>query len=93
MKRYRIAILVMMALLIGASIAAAQSGNGYDLAWNTIDGGGHTFSTGSGYELGGTIGQSDAGALSGAGYTLSGGFWGGAASSGTSWVYLPLVLR
>ena len=40
-----------------------------------MDGGGATFSTGSGYTLGGTIGQPDAGALSGGGTTLGGGFW------------------
>jgi hypothetical protein len=36
------------------------------------------FSTGNGYELGGTIGQADAGALSGGAYELSGGFWSAA---------------
>jgi len=34
------------------------------------------FSAGNGYELGGTIGQADAGALTGPnGYSLTGGFW------------------
>jgi hypothetical protein len=66
-------------LLLCASAAQAQSG-GYDLSWNTIDGGGGT-STGGGYTLSGTIGQSDAGSLSGASCTIKGGFWG---SSGVS---------
>lgn len=57
------------------SIALAQSGNGYDLTWSTIDSGGEMFSAGNGYELGGTIGQADAGAMSGGAYELSGGFW------------------
>jgi len=93
MWRKRVVILMILSLLIGVSSVAAQSGNGYDLAWSTIDGGGHTFSTGTGYELGGTIGQPDAGVLSGGSYTLSGGFGGGAAPSGVNRVYLPLMLR
>ena len=46
-------------------VAWAQSGGGYDLTWNTVDGGGYTFSTGGGYSLGGTVGQPDAGLLTG----------------------------
>jgi hypothetical protein len=76
-----------------AGIALAQSGNGYDLSWNTVDGGGQTFSTGGRYTLGGTIGQPDAGALTGGGYTLGSGFWGGGAVDRSNDVYLPLVLR
>ncbi len=55
--------------------ASAQSGGGYDLTWNSIDGGGITFSAGGSYLLGGTIGQPDAGTMSGGSYTLNGGFW------------------
>jgi hypothetical protein len=61
------------------AFAYAQVGGSFDLSWNTIDGGGGTFSTGSSYTLGGTIGQPDAGAASGGQYALNGGFWGGAA--------------
>lgn len=53
--------------------------------------GGATFSTSGGYELGGTVGQPDAGGLSGGTYTLGGGFWGGGAVEYN--IYLPLVLR
>jgi len=88
----RLAILaatLLLALAVGRALA--QSGGGYDLTWNTVDGGGYTFSTGGGYALGGTAGQPDAGALSGDAYALVGGFWGGA---GTPYrVYLPLVLN
>jgi len=83
--------LIILALLLPVETALAQSGGGYDLTWNTVDGGGYTFSTGGGYALGGTVGQPDAGALTGGGYTLTGGFWGGA--TGQYRVYLPLVLR
>lgn len=47
----------------------------YDLTWNTVDGGGVMFSTGGDLELSGTIGQPDAGAMSGGEFTLTGGFW------------------
>ncbi|MBC7226207.1 MAG: hypothetical protein H5T61_03120 [Thermoflexales bacterium] len=78
-------------LALPAAQVLAQSGGGYDLTWNTIDGGGYTWSTGGTYALGGTAGQADAGSLSGGGYTLLGGFWCGAAAQVR--VLLPLVLR
>jgi hypothetical protein len=71
----------------------AQSGGEYDLSWNTVDGGGTTVSAGSGYRLGGTIGQSDAGLMTGGGYALAGGFWRGGAVGRSFRVYLPFTLR
>ena len=47
----------------------------YSIDWFTIDGGGGT-STGGVYTLSGTIGQPDAGRMTGTGYALDGGFWG-----------------
>lgn len=62
-------------MLLSSTIGLAQ----FDLSWHTIDGGGATFCTGGGFELGGTIGQADASqALSGNGFALTGGFWPGA---------------
>jgi hypothetical protein len=84
------AFLLLLASVVGAQAVYAQTGGGYDLTWSTIDGGGMMFSTGGGYSLGGTMGQPDAGTLGG-GYTLAGGFWGGAAVQYK--VYLPVVLR
>jgi hypothetical protein len=89
MKR-SILIIPIILLLIVASTALAQSGEGYDLTWSTIDNGGGE-SSGSGYTLNGTIGQPDAGTLNGGGYTLNGGFWNGAALNYS--IYLPLVLK
>jgi hypothetical protein len=87
-------LLAACILLLGASSVLAQSGEGYDLTWSTLDGGGGTFSTGGGYSLGGTAGQPDAGLLSGGVYTLAGGFWpGGAAPAARERIYLPLVMR
>ena len=92
MSRFTV-ILLLLALiaLLLASVARAQSGGGYDLTWSTVDGGGATWSEGGGYALGGTVGQPDAGVLSGGGYTLAGGFWPGGAAQYR--IYLPLVLR
>jgi hypothetical protein len=69
----------------------AQRDTGYTLDWWTVDGGGQTGPDGTGYTLSGTIGQPDADAWSGGGYTLSGGFWGGGVVEYT--VYLPVILR
>ena len=69
-----VALTIGLLLLGGA--AQAQSGAGYDLTRNTIDGGGATFSSGGVFQLGGTAGQPDAGVLSNGPYTLAGGFWG-----------------
>ncbi len=84
----------LLVLLTLGAVALAQSGDGYDLTWNTIDGGGVTFASGGGYSLGGTAGQAEAGVLSGGDFTLSGGFWRGWAVAATAYVvYLPLVVR
>jgi hypothetical protein len=69
--------------LLCSAAAFAQSGGGYDVTRSTIDGGGAMFSTGGGYRLGGTIGQPDAGALSGGTYALAGGFWSAASAAAT----------
>ncbi len=47
----------------------------YSIDWFTIDGGGGT-STGGVYSVSGTIGQPDAGRMSGGSYSVDGGFWG-----------------
>jgi hypothetical protein len=87
----RLTLALLIAVILGAGAALAQTGGGYDLTWSTIDGGGGG-STGGGYQLAGTLGQPDAGAtLSGGVYSLSGGFWAGASTG--SQVYLPLVRR
>ncbi len=58
-----------------AASAFAQSGGGYNIKKSTIDSGGHSNLSGGTYKLGGTVGQHDAGPLSGGGYLLTGGFW------------------
>ncbi len=56
----------------GLTAAMAQN---YSVDWYTVDGGGGT-STGGVYTVSGTIGQPDAGVMSGGNFTLVGGFWG-----------------
>jgi len=48
-------------------------------------------SSGGAYTLAGTGGQFDAGVLTGGGYGLTGGFWGGASASFP--FYLPMILN
>jgi flagellar hook capping protein FlgD len=48
-----------------------------DIKWFTIDGGGAMQTVGGSYTLGGTIGQPDAGQLTGGIYSIGGGFWRG----------------
>lgn len=60
------------------------------LTWNTIDSGGAMNASGGTDTLSGTIGQPDAGVLSGGTYTLIGGFWG---LDAQHLIYLPLILK
>ena len=64
-----------LAALICLLTSAPGQGQSYSIDWSTIDGGGGT-STGGVYSVSGTIGQPDAGTMSGASYTVQGGFWG-----------------
>ena len=68
-----IKFLLGLAVLFSATIAS--HGQNYTIDWFTIDGGGGT-STGGVYSVSGTIGQPDAGRLTGASYAIDGGFWG-----------------
>jgi len=70
----RLALLLAFILLPSAFSICANAQT-YSIDWSTIDGGGGT-STGGVYTVNGTIGQPDAGAMSGGNYALQGGFWG-----------------
>jgi hypothetical protein len=63
-----------LALLASLScdVAGAQV---FSIDWFSLDGGGGV-STGGVYAVSGTIGQADAGRMSGRNFTLEGGFWG-----------------
>jgi hypothetical protein len=92
-KAIALATAALLALLLVTSVALAQEGDGYDLSWSTVDGGGYTFSSGGDYDLGGTVGQHDASSMSGGDYVLSGGFWCGGALEDEYDTYLPLALK
>lgn len=61
-------------VLLGLATATVM-GQEFELSRHTIDGGGVIQSTGGEFELSGTIGQPDAGVLTGGGFQLTGGFW------------------
>src|SRR5438477_2216072 len=65
----------VLALLLLTFVPTSASAQNYSIDWFTIDGGGGT-STGGVFSVSGTIGQPDAGHMSGGNYTLDGGFWG-----------------
>jgi len=68
MKR---AILIFFGLWVCGTVSQAQN---YSIDWFSIDGGGGS-STGGVYSVTGTIGQPDAGHMSGGNFALDGGFW------------------
>src|SRR5438477_1677189 len=73
----------LLSVLAGALVLPVVANAQCAIDWLTVDGGGGTSSGGS-FTLTGTIGQPDAGRLSGGNYTLEGGFWPGIIVPGTS---------
>ena len=74
MNRSAYAVFRMLALL--AVVAAGTTlADEFEITRSTIDGGGAMRCTGGEFELSGTIGQADAGVLSGGVFELAGGFW------------------
>jgi hypothetical protein len=71
LRNMKTAIFIALALLI----TAAGYAQNYAIDWYSIDGGGGG-STNSQFALSGTIGQPDAGHMSGGAFKLDGGFWG-----------------
>ena len=93
--KYMLLVLAVfvMGLAMGVRSALAQSGGGYELGWSNVGAAGTT--GGGAYTLDSSVGQPDAGTVSGGSYALSGGFF---ASPGVinillERVYLPLVRR
>jgi hypothetical protein len=67
-----IKVCFLSAALVFSTLAAR--GQNYSIDWYSIDGGGGS-SSGGVYTVTGTIGQPDAGVMSGGNYSLVGGFW------------------
>jgi len=57
------------------ALAGFLQAQDFSIDWFTIDGGGGA-STGGVYSVTGTVGQPDAGSMSGGNYSIDGGFWG-----------------
>jgi len=98
LKKHKTRYLILMLLtfvLIGAQwTVPALAQSGYDLDWWTVDGGGVSAPSGTGYTLGGTVGQPDAATWQGTdGYILSGGFWMRREAAATYAIYLPIIVR
>src|SRR5258705_7392688 len=74
-KRSACGMFLVLALSLCTLGTLSTSAQTYSIDWFTIDGGGGT-STGGVYTVSGTIGQPDAGHMSGGNFTLDGGFWG-----------------
>jgi hypothetical protein len=89
-----VVITLSVGLLAHAQIDGPRTSRAgaYSLSWWTVDGGAAALG-GEGYSLAGSVGQPDAGVLTGGGYTVGGGFWGGGALAVERRLYLPLVLR
>jgi hypothetical protein len=68
------ALQVMLIALLGL-VGVTAHAQDFAFNWFTINGGGGT-SAGGVYAISGTIGQPDAGRMTGGHYTLEGGFWG-----------------
>src|SRR3954470_24608897 len=68
-KRFAVLILRTLPLFL-APAPLAQ----YSIGWFSLDGGGGS-STGATYVATGTVGQSDAGRMTGNNFTVEGGFW------------------
>ena len=82
--------LFILLLLITVSTGYAYKA-GYSLPWWTVDTGGGT-SKSAQYSMSGTIGQVDAGVLTGGDYILTGGFWVKSAHLESAF-YLPIISR
>jgi hypothetical protein len=81
MKRFSNLSGAAASLAAAASASFAHAGP-LNITWFSVDGGGRTTAaTGGTYTLAGTIGQSDAGELSGGSLSCLGGFWGAAGSA------------
>jgi hypothetical protein len=91
MKRVLLIALLLLVLLASSMLAFAQASE-FSLPWYTIDGGAASSQAG-GFGLSGTIGQPDAGALSGGDFTLVGGFGGSVPNLTNQQLYLPIIRR
>lgn len=84
-------LITVLALISSTTTVTTQSWNDYNLWW-TVDCGGASNLTAGAYTLGNSIGQADAGVLTGGDYVLLGGFWHVRMIPDYT-IFLPLVMR
>ena len=72
MSTTRLDLRVILSVGLLTVCGAALAGEPFAIDWHTIDGGGKISSTGGGFELSATIGQADAGIMTGGGFQLTG---------------------
>lgn len=84
-----VALAVALTLLGAAPAARSQGEQAYTLLWGVVGGGGISASADSTHLLNGTVGQFDAGQMSGGEYAVSGGVWHRDAP--TFSYYFPLI--
>jgi hypothetical protein len=89
MKRMLITLAATLLLAV-ALLGGARAAGELAIGWSSIDGGGARSSSGA-YMIDGTIGQADAGVLSGGRFTVAGGYW--AVALPRTRVLLPLIRR
>ena len=95
LRSHKWLILLLAVLLVagaGITIAAGQTGDGYNLEWNVVSSSGSFSSTASPpHSLGGSAGQPGAGGpMTGGAYSLAGGFW---TAVQPLTVYIPAVRK
>ena len=73
-KKKKTPVVIIMLAMFMSYAAGAGEPPVLEIPWFTMDGGGGT-STGDEFIVSGTIGQPDAGKMSGGGFEISGGFW------------------
>lgn len=73
-------VLASFVLAVTAVFAQLAAPSNLEIPWDTVDGGGTTYTTGGSLQLGSTIGQPDANTqvLAGGTLELRGGFWASA---------------
>lgn len=87
-KVFALLIAVFAGILI-VGIVFAQTGDGFDLTWHVISGGGTGPLSGDGFTIDSTLGQTIIGISSGGTNLLEHGFWFSMPSS----TYLPIILK
>lgn len=93
MRNKKILLLGILTALLALTVVATAAGplaDSFSIPWWTVDGGGGS-SQGGAYTLKGTVGQADAGTISGGNFSLTGGYW--SITMVVFRIYLPVTQR